>query len=72
MDELMEVITLIQTNKLQKKLPIVIFGTEYWNKVLNLDLMVQWGTIAEHDIKLLYFTDNIEDAYQHLIKRLKK
>jgi uncharacterized protein (TIGR00730 family) len=72
MDELMEVITLIQTNKLQKKLPIVIFGTEFWNKVLNLDLMTQWGTIDEHDLKLLYFSDDIEEAYQYLIKRLKK
>jgi uncharacterized protein (TIGR00730 family) len=72
MDELMEVITLSQTKKLQKKIPIVIFGTEYWNKVLNLDEMNLWGTIDEHDINLLYFSDDVEDAYQYLIKRLKK
>jgi uncharacterized protein (TIGR00730 family) len=72
MDELMEVITLCQTKKLQKKIPIVIFGTEYWNEVLNLDLMNRWGTIDEHDINLLYFSDDVEDAFQYLIKRLKK
>jgi uncharacterized protein (TIGR00730 family) len=72
MDELMEVITLSQTKKLQKEIPIIIFGSPYWNKVLNLDIMRHWGTIDENDINLLYFSDDVEDAYQYLIKRLKK
>jgi uncharacterized protein (TIGR00730 family) len=70
MDELFEVITLIQTKKVTKPLPIVIFGRQYWDQVLNLDAMAEWGTIDKNDMKLLYFCDDVEDAYRYLISNI--
>jgi uncharacterized protein (TIGR00730 family) len=67
MDELFEVITLIQTKKVTKQLPIVIYGKEYWDQILNFDAMADWGTISTEDKQLLYFSDDVEDAYQYLI-----
>ena len=72
LDELMEVLTLIQTEKLGKKLPIILFGTEFWNEVLNLEAMLKWGTISKADLDLIYLSDNVEDAFNYLIKNIKQ
>ena len=69
-DELMEVITLLQTGKVSKRLPIVVYGTEYWKKVLNFDVMVEWGTISPQDLDLLHFSDSPDDAVSYLQKEL--
>jgi uncharacterized protein (TIGR00730 family) len=71
LDELMEVLTLIQTEKLGKKLPIILYGKEYWNEILNFDAMIKWGTISQEDLDLMYFSDDVDDAYNYLIKNLK-
>ena len=70
LDELAEVLTLRQTGKIKKDIPIVLFGKEYWNDVLNVDAMVKWGTISPKDLKLFHFTDDIDDAIQYLTSRL--
>jgi len=70
MDELFEAITLIQTKKVTKPLPIVIFGRQYWEKVLNLDAMVEWGTIDKNEKQLLYFSDDVDDTYHYLISNI--
>jgi uncharacterized protein (TIGR00730 family) len=66
LDELCEVLTLIQTKKLEKELPIVVYGTEYWNQVLNLEAMVKYGTISEEDLDLIHFSDSVDDAFAYL------
>jgi uncharacterized protein (TIGR00730 family) len=71
LDELMEVLTLIQTKKLGKKLPVILYGEEYWNEVLNFNAMIKWGTISKQDRDLMYFSNDIDDAYQYLVKNLK-
>ena len=71
LDELMEVLTLVQTKKLSKRLPIVMYGSEYWNDILNLDAMVKWGTIAPADLKLFKLYDTPEDAFQYLKSELE-
>jgi len=70
MDELFEVLTLIQTAKPRKAMPVVLFGSEYWNEVLNLDACVRWGTISAKDLEIFHKTDSVDDAYGYLTGRL--
>ncbi len=70
LDELFEVLTLIQTGKMQKKLPIVLFGREYWDEVVNFDALVRFGTIDAEDLGLFLHTDSIDEAYEFLVKEL--
>lgn len=72
MDEMFEALTLIQTQKSTKDLPIVLYGKEFWNSVLNLDVLVEYGTISEKDLKLFHITDSLDDAYDHIVERLSK
>src|SRR5262250_527976 len=56
-DELFEILTLAQTDKLSKKIGVILYGTEYWDQVLDLKPMVEWGAIAREDLDLLYRVD---------------
>jgi uncharacterized protein (TIGR00730 family) len=71
-DELFEGLTLIQTKKLEKELPIVVYGSDYWKEVLNLEAMVKYGTISREDLNLLYFSDSVDDAFSYLKKELTR
>jgi len=70
MDELFECLTLLQTAKIKKKLPIVLFGNEFWNEVVNLDAMARFGTISADDLDRVYRTDSVDDAYRHITEQL--
>jgi uncharacterized protein (TIGR00730 family) len=70
-DEFMEVVTLVQTLKIKKRLPIVLFGMEYWDKVLNFAPMVEYGTISAEDLNLFFRTDSVDEAYQYLVTELE-
>ncbi len=72
MDELLEVLTLIQTKKVQKKMPIVIYGEEYWKKIVNFDAMVENLVIDENDLKLIHFSSTPQEAFEFLSKSLLK
>jgi len=72
LDELFEILTLAQTEKLAKKIIVVIYGREYWNKVLNLDALVDAGTIAPEDRELFTFVDTPEEGFQVLTEKLTK
>ena len=65
-DELFEVLTLIQTKKAQKKMPVVIYGTDYWNEVVNFNAFVKWGMVSEEDLQLFTFCDTVDDAFNYL------
>ena len=71
LDEFMEIATLIQTLKIKKKLPIILFGTEYWNEVINLEAMAKWGMINEEDLGLFYRTDSVDDAFEYMTRELR-
>ncbi len=64
MDELWELLTLLQTGKLSSHHLILIYGRQYWDKVLNWRHMVQSGTISESEYKLLQFADTVDEAFQ--------
>ena len=66
MDEMFELLTLAQTHKLEKPLTIVIYGSEYWKSVLNLDLLAERGAIAAADLALFQFADTPEQAFEML------
>ncbi len=62
LDELFEVITLVQTRKV-RPVPIVLFGTDYWKRLVNMEVMVEEGAIAADDLKLFSYVDTPEDAW---------
>ncbi|MBT4501469.1 MAG: LOG family protein, partial [Gemmatimonadetes bacterium] len=66
LDELMEVLTLLQTGKVEKPIPMVIYGREYWQDVMNFDALVKWGTISREDLELFRFVDTPEEAFDYL------
>jgi len=62
MDELFEVITLVQTRK-AKPVPIILFGSDYWKRLCNFDMLVEEGTIAAADLELFKYVDEPQDAW---------
>ncbi len=72
LDEVTELLTLSQTQKLAKKIVIVLYGKSYWNEVLNLDALVDWGTISPADLDLFRFTDSPEEAAEYLTESLTR
>lgn len=68
LDEMFEILTLAQTQKLAKKITVVIYGTSYWKKVLNLEALVDTGAISPKDIELFQFADTPEHAFE-ILKR---
>lgn len=69
MDELGEILTLMQTEKM-KPCPIVLFNSEFWNNVINFEYMVKYGTISQSDLDLLHITDDVDDAVAHVTKNI--
>jgi uncharacterized protein (TIGR00730 family) len=70
LDELFEILTLVQTDKLSKKIEVVLYGREYWEPILNFKPMAEWGAIAEQDLDLLTFCDTPPDAFELLRNHL--
>ena len=66
MDELFEILTLAQTDKLAKKILVVIYGSEYWHRIINFQAFVDAGTISPEDLNLFKFVETPEDAFQFL------
>ncbi|MFY9977523.1 MAG: TIGR00730 family Rossman fold protein [Candidatus Sulfotelmatobacter sp.] len=65
-DELFEILTLAQTDKLAKKILVVIYGSEYWNRIMNFQAFVDAGTVSPEDLNLFKFVDTPEDAFSFL------
>ena len=66
LDELMELLTLIQTEKIKKRLPIVLYGKEFWEKVVNWDYLVDIGTISPEDLNLFHISNDIDDTFKYV------
>ena len=72
MDELFEVLTLIQTKKPNKTMPVILFGSEFWNEVVDFDALVRWGVVSAKDLEIFHKTDSVDDAFDYLTARLEK
>lgn len=70
MDELFEVLTLIQTRMPSKTMPVVLFGKEFWDDIIDFDALVRWGVVSPQDLDIFYKTDTVDDAFQYLTARL--
>jgi uncharacterized protein (TIGR00730 family) len=72
LDELMELLTLTQTQKLAKRILIIIYGTEYWREVINFQALVRHGMISPEDLDLFRYADSPEEAFDLLVNGLMK
>ena len=66
LDEMFEILTLMQTEKLAKQIQIILYGTEYWDAIMNLEPMAEWGAIGGEDLKLLQRADTPMAAFRLL------
>ena len=68
-DESFELLTLVQTGKV-KPMPILFFGREFWQRVINFEALVEEGVIAPDDLNLFTFVETAEEAWAHVCDRL--
>ncbi|MGD8430664.1 MAG: LOG family protein, partial [Ectothiorhodospiraceae bacterium] len=70
LDELCEVLTLSQTRKLDRPIPVLLYGREYWEEVINFRALARHGMIAEQDLDLIHYVETPEEALAVLKERL--
>jgi hypothetical protein len=70
LDELMEILTLAQTEKLESKIVILLYGTSFWKEIVNFDALVKYGTISANDMHLFSFADDPHTALTLLQSKL--
>ena len=66
LDEMFEILTLMQTEKLSEQIQIILYGAEYWNRVLDQDTLLEWGAIDAHDMRLLDRANTPQEAFELL------
>ncbi len=66
MDELMEILTLVQTRKLAKQIVTILYGSDYWKEIVNFDALVKYGTISASDLELFQYADDPQTAFNIL------
>jgi len=71
-DEFFEVLTLIQTSKPSKVMPVVLYGNEYWDEVIHFDALIRWGTISAKDVQIFHKSDTVDDAYKYVTSKLEE
>ncbi len=70
LDELSELLTLLQTKKLEKKMLIILYGSDFWKKVINFEALAELGMIGQEDLKLFEWADEPEQAMEIIQTRL--
>jgi uncharacterized protein (TIGR00730 family) len=71
LDEIMEILTLTQTRKLERRIPVILYGSEYWNEIINFKALLRHGVISAEDLALFEFADTPEAALQVLQSQLE-
>lgn len=72
MDEMFELLTIVQTEKLTKYMPIILYGSEYWKEVINFEAMARWGMIDSDDPSLFRFCDTVDETFSYLQSELSR
>jgi uncharacterized protein (TIGR00730 family) len=70
-DELFELLTLAQTEKLAKRMCVVVYGSDYWRRIVNFEALVEAGTISPRDLDLFHFADSPQEAFEQLRSHLE-
>ncbi|MCP4604877.1 MAG: LOG family protein [Proteobacteria bacterium] len=72
MDEVFELLTLLQTEKLQKQVPVVLFDRMFWNEVINFEALQEYGVIDPEDLKLFKIIDDVDEAFDYITGQLER
>jgi predicted Rossmann-fold nucleotide-binding protein len=72
MDEFFELLTLIQTGKIKKKLLLVVYDKQYWSSIINFDGLVERGVISKADLNLFSFCNTIDETFNLITTHFKK
>lgn len=72
MDELFEMLTLIQTKKTHKHVPIILFGKDFWSRLINFDVFIEWGVISPEDVDLFHISDDVDEVFTRLKEDLRQ
>ncbi|MEK7794893.1 MAG: LOG family protein [Candidatus Hydrogenedentota bacterium] len=72
LDEMFELLTLVQTEKTRKYMPIILYGSSFWKEVINFEALAKWGVIGPDDMNLFQFCDNVDDAFRYLKTELTR
>lgn len=70
LDEMAEILTLCQTLKLKKRMPMVLYGQDFWRRFLDLNVLIESGTISRDDIDLLHRVDTVDEAFDYITREL--
>jgi hypothetical protein len=70
LDELFEILTLIQTRKTKKKMPVILYGSAYWDEVVNFQALKHWGMISKKDLSLFKKIDDVDSTVNYLKNEL--
>jgi uncharacterized protein (TIGR00730 family) len=71
LDELTEILTLVQTRKLAQPIPVILYGTSYWNEIINFQALVRHGMIESKDLELFEYADDPVTAFAVLQSKLQ-
>lgn len=71
MDELFEVLTLVQTEKITKPKPIVLYNSDFWKNTINFDRMIEQGTISKQDLDLFEYHDDPDTAMDYIVNNVE-
>ncbi len=72
LDELFEILTLVQTQKIKKKIPLIMFNKKFWDELVCFDTLKKYELIGKEDMNLLYFTNSVQDAFDYIIENIQQ